>query len=108
MLLSSLAANREYKKFEQTFKAKILAQFLSYKNPASLRCWAVLESQKHNQLHFMTIVDLFFISVLSYPFSWNFRNFSFQSESIYCKALKRSRASAWQRWRVTRLIVLRV
>ena len=48
MLLSSLAANREYKKFEQTFKAKIRAQFLSYKNLASLRCWAVLESQKHN------------------------------------------------------------
>ena len=48
MLLSSLAANREYKKFEQTFKAKIRAQFLSYKNLASLRCLAVLESQKHN------------------------------------------------------------
>ena len=48
MLLSSLAANREHKKFEQTLKAKILAQFQSYKNLASLRCWAVLESQKHN------------------------------------------------------------
>ena len=72
MLLSSLAANRESTKFEQNFKAKILAQFLSYKNLASLRCWAVLESQMHNQLHFMTIVDLFFISAQSFQFFLEF------------------------------------
>ena len=34
--------------------------------------WAVLESQKHNQLHFMTIVDLFFISAQSYQFFLEF------------------------------------